>query len=236
MRSIHALGAALVLASSLALAAEPLPDDVGDKDSYRRPVLHLGFATTKTVGMRADCSDSDPTAEVCLPTPAGDVPFDFVEPQLGTYTLLPKATNSLLCFDFTPMVNVSYRNEGSTARSAQLVASMTLTLRNTVLDNPSLVDPDTGLPYGGRITIGLAAFRELFILDAGRGESRQSSNSRHCTNGLVSRRQLIERYGLNESQAAEFFTKQTRITLGATLHTRSVANLQLTYGIRFYGD
>jgi hypothetical protein len=54
--------------------------------------------------------------------------------------------------------------------------------------------------------------------------------------GLISKRALIDNYGLTEAQATEFFKKPTTVSLNVTGSARYVAFAGLTMGLRIVGD
>ena len=60
------------------------------------------------------------------------------------------------------------------------------TLRNEVLRDPSLIDPVTGLPFGGELTAGVSSVRHMRRLEQGDTEYARETGTRSCIGGLVS--------------------------------------------------
>ena len=54
--------------------------------------------------------------------------------------------------------------------------------------------------------------------------------------GLLSKRALVENYGLTEAQAREFFRKPTTIRLNVSGSAQHVGFASLTFGLRVVGD
>jgi hypothetical protein len=219
-----------------AAAAAPPVEDVGDADSFGKAVIYLGSAQTKQVSITDDCTGSDPATDVCILRPPGDGFVDISEPSLAVHKLPGKATKSLLCFAFTPILFVNYGNDTAASRLAQMQVFMDVKIENPVLDDPTLIDPTTGLPFNGEILTALTAYRETFTLAAGAIDHKRMSLSRHCIGGLLSKRALVEGYGFTEALANKFFRNPTTITLGASGAVRSADFFNLIYGVRFYGD
>jgi hypothetical protein len=227
------LAAPAALASAAAL---PPIEDVLDVDSFGRNVTYLGLAQTKTVEILDDCSFADPTLEVCIVRPPGDGTVALNETNLTTYKLPGKSTKSLLCFNITPFLTINYHNESAAPRLASFQVSSTMTIANPVLDDPTLLDPLTGLPYNGVIETGLTVYRENFTLAAGAIDQKRMSVSRGCNAGLITKRSLMDDYGLSETLANKFFKQPITITFGLTGIVRSADFMVLATGVRFYGD
>jgi len=228
--------APLLTAPGVAAAAAPTVDDVGDADSFGRNVTYLGLAQTLAVTILDDCSASDPTVERCIVANPSPSPTSFNEDGLATLNLPGKATKSLICFALTPIVQVQWENFLATPAQARFSGSALVTIDNDVLDDPTLIDPNTGLPFGGVMTLGLSTFTDLHTLQPGETDFKSLQMSRSCIAGLVSKRSLIEGSGLTETQATQFFKKPMTITFGArgTFALSSFASY--FYGIRLYGD
>ena len=230
------LPAASATATNATAAAAPTVEDVGDADSFGRNVTYLGLAQTLTVSVLDDCSASDPTVERCIVANPAPSPTSFVEDGLATINLPTKATKSLICFALTPIIQVQWENFLATPAQARFSGSALVTIDNEVLDDPTLIDPATGLPFGGVLELGLSTFTDIHTLQPGETDFKTMQMSRSCIAGVVSKRALVETYGLSETQATQFFKKPMTITFGArgTFALTSFANY--FYGIRLYGD
>src|SRR5688572_15199426 len=88
--------------------AGPVAADVGDADSFGRNVKWLGVADM-TVTLADDCTGFDPASNCEVLAPGGGV-TSFVFEDLGHITLPEKATNSLFCHWFSPVLNITYGN------------------------------------------------------------------------------------------------------------------------------
>jgi hypothetical protein len=222
--------------SPTALAALVTPEDVGDADSFGKNVTYLGLAQTLSVTLADDCTGTDPLVERCIvqnPAPASTT---FMEDDLAVMNLPAKATKTLMCFTLTPSIQVNWANFTGSQQIARFTATALVTIENPVLDDPALLDPGTGLPFGGVLQVGLSTWHHSQTMPDNSHEEERSFQSRGCIAGLVSRRVLVDSYGLTDTQAKEFFKKPMTIRFGAR---GTVAMSQFTnyfYGIRLYGD
>ncbi len=226
----------LLAPSTIGAAAAPTDEDVGDADSFGRNVTYLGLAQTLSVLVTDDCSGSDPALGRCVVANAAPAPTSFDEADLATINLPAKATKTLMCFALTPFIQVQWNNSLATPATARFSASALITIDNDVLDDPTLIDPGTGLPFGGVLSLGLGTFTDVHTIQPGETDFKALQMSRSCIAGIVSKRALMQNYGLSETQATQFFKKPMTITFASrgTVGMSSFANY--FYGIRLYGD
>jgi hypothetical protein len=53
---------------------------------------------------------------------------------------------------------------------------------------------------------------------------------------LISKRMLVDRYGLSQSQANSFFNNRVTLRIGMSGTAKSVMAMSHTFAIRLYGD
>jgi hypothetical protein len=222
-----------------AAAADPTVDDVSDVDSFKREVVFLGLSSG-FVTLETGCPPPDPAfpEQVCQeinPTPGGLTAFNF--PDLDHITLPGKSAHSLLCYWFSPVVSATYNNPTASRVTALLRYTPTLTVENPVLDDPALIDPTTGVPFGGQLLTSMTS-SEIFQvpLEPGVAFTERTRDSTVCMAGLLSKRALVDTYGLTEGQAKEFFKQPTTIRLNVSGSARYVDFAGLTLGLRIVGD
>jgi hypothetical protein len=160
----------------------------------------------------------------------------FNEPNLATISLPKNASKSLLCFTITPFIFNNWQNNTGSAQLARFSAVADITITNPVLDDPTLIDPGTGLPFGGQIQLGLSTWSKTFTLQNGEVDTERSTQSRACIAGIISKRALVENYGLTDTQANQFFKKAMTLTFGSRGSVSMSIFTQYFYGFRVYGD
>lgn len=222
-------------------AAPPLypvtEEEVYDVDSFGRNVRWLGL-TSAFVTLTTGCPKPTTPDEYCQElnaTPGAFTSFDF---QDAARIKLPKyATNSLLCYWFSPVLSVRYSNPTAARVVGRFNYSPTLTLESDVLNDPALIDPTTGVPFGGKLQTGMSS-SELFEvpLEAGVAFSERTRDSTVCMAGLISRKALIANYGLSEAQADDFFAGPITVRLNVRGSVRYVSDANLVFGLRLVGD
>lgn len=218
-------------------ADAPTEEDVYDVDSFKRNVVWLGLASA-FINLSDTCptdpANPDELCQVLAPAPAF-TPFTFDD--AARITLPGKSANSLLCYWFSPVLNVNYVNTGATRAYGRFRYTPTLTIENPVLDDPALVDPTTGAPFGGQFLTSMTASESFVVpLEVGVNFSERTRDSAVCMAGFVSKKALIESYGLTEAQAKEFFKQPTTIRLNVTGSAQNVGFASMVFGLRVVGD
>ncbi len=223
--------------AGVAKAAGPTVDDVYDVDSFGRPVVYLGLASA-FINLSDTCptdpSNPDELCTVLNPAPALTA-FNYEDS--AHITLPAKSTNSLLCYWFSPLLNVTWSNPGATPTLGRLRYNPTLTVENPVLDDPALIDPTTGVPFGGQLLTSMSSSEVLVTpLDPGQTFAERTRDSTVCMAGLISKQALIDNYGLTEAQAKAFFRKPTTIRLNVSGSAQNIAFASMVFGLRIVGD
>jgi hypothetical protein len=223
-------------AGGVAAAAGPTIEDVGDPDSFGRNVTYIGMTQTDSVTLAEDCTGSDPTFDRCIirNPPPGLTSFN--ESDLAVINLPARSTKSLICFAITPFIGVTWNNPTGDMQIAGFSASAPIIIDNEVLNDPALIDPTTGLPFGGSLRLSLSTWHNQHSIGPGEFESENSFQSRSCIAGIVSKNALTQLYGLSEAQATQFFKKPMTLHFGARGFVQSSDFTQYFYGIRLYGD
>jgi hypothetical protein len=226
-----------VAKSGAVTAAAVTVEEVGDANSFGKPVKWLGLMSG-FVSLSSDCTPpagepADPNCITLNPAPAA-TPFNAVD--LASITLPGKSAETLLCHWQTPLVSYSLSNDTLAAQVANFRATPRYRIESEVLDDPALINPGTGLPFGGSFEVALTSFNKSKVIEPGYFESETLSGTRMCIGGLVSKAALIDQYGLTEAQAKRFFRKPITITLGISGQARMVNGASINFGTRITGD
>lgn len=251
--ALAAAAAALLVSAPAALAADrdlsPLADargtaaeltdaDVGDAASFGRGANWLGLLSA-FIELDTDCSPAaptDPPRTNCIVVNPAPAITTFDRPDLAKITLPARSTKSLICHWQTPIANVFWSNGTAANANARLTLRPYYVFENEVLDDPALVNPVTGLPFGGRLEQSLVAINDLETLAPGFASSRLYTYTRTCIAGVISRNALVQNFGLSEEQAKQFFRKPTTIRIGLRGSAQLVQFANINVGTRFLGD
>lgn len=210
--------------------------DVGDADSFGRPVRWLGVVGSEAVNINADCASQDPE-QPCLQIDPDTHSGSGEYRDIGSITLPAGSTHSQICHWLSPTMNAYFANyTGLDNRNARFTVFPTVTFENAVLNNPALVDPNTGEPLAGKVEVGVPAISIDMVLDNGEAINARNTATRTCTGGLLSKKTLTEFYGLSPRQARDFYNSPTTVRLNMRILASYVEQGYVTYAVRFVGD
>ena len=218
--------------------AGPTVDDVGDLDSFGRNVRWLG-QRNEVFGVGTDCAAwiaEDPAARCQqVANPGAPTPYQFAD--LLHFNLPANASNSMFCYLLTPMFQAYFTaNTGTNAVVGSLSYSVSATVENPVLDTPGLVNPVTGAPFNGSFTTGSLAFEVFQTALVPQFPLTTTQRKSVVCNSGISKRLLMETYGLTQTQANSFFANPTTLRLNVSGSARFVDSATFTLGIRLLGD
>lgn len=233
--------ATCVAVSTAATAAKPTDAEVGDADSFGKKVVWIGLVQTGQVILADDCTPANVGTlgpdDRCLTLPADTGVTSFEFPDLGRITLPGNSTGTLICHWATPLVTYGFHNASAASAQAQFRLWATFRVESSVLANPALINPVTGLPFGGGIDIvGLPSVRDVQTLAAGATHVHSTQATRTCIEGMISKSTLIATYGPTEAQAKSFFGSPITIRAGVRGSTALVSGASIIVGTRFTGD
>jgi hypothetical protein len=212
----------------------------GDPDSFGRNVRFIGLMQSGQVTLAPDCTpdpDFPPGPDdVCITTaPAPGVTWINAH-DVARVVIPGRAAHSIICHWQTPIVIFGFGNPTAVAQEdGRFVVNPVYTIQNEVLDDPALVDPNTGAPFGGQFQVGLGGIRRERSLQPGESQVEREAGTRVCIGGIVSA-QMLRGFGLSDAQVTEFFKKDTVITMDIAGQARFVDFATILYGTRFVGD
>jgi hypothetical protein len=241
-----ALLAAGAAAATPALAAKPDPvlapaavttEEVGDAGSFGKNLKWLGLASG-FVQLLDTCTPApgDPAPENCIEVNPAPAVTTFNLSNLDSVTLPGRSTDTLICHWQTPIVSYSAANTTGASASFQFRVTPVYRIQSEVLNDPALIDPTTGLPFGGVLELALTSINLSSQMQPGDFEFETITGTRMCIGGLVSKESLVGTYGLTEAQANRFFRRPITISLGIRGQSRLVDGATINVGTRFVGD
>jgi hypothetical protein len=220
-----------------------VPPGGADPDSFGRNVQFDGLLQSGTVSLQADCTPApgDPAPGpddrcVVLNAAPASTTFDF--PDIGRLTIPGRSVHSVLCHWLTPIAYYSFQNStGVFQPNATFRLLPYLIVESSVLSDPALIDPTTGLPFNGQLETAFAAtYQDSQSLDPGQSATRRFSETRVCIGGFLSKNLLTQTFGLTDAQATAVFRHDITLRFGLRGNAAMVDYGFVTYGLRVVGD
>lgn len=229
--------------AELADKAGPVAPGGLDTDSFGRNVKWDGLLQAGVVTLLEDCTPQpgDPPAgpdDRCVTLNAAPAATAFDLPDIGRLTVPGRAASSLLCHWLTPILFFNFANPTGVAQPiANFQLTPYVTIESSELADPALIDPTTGLPFNGKLETGFAAtYQTRKNLGVGETLLHRESFTRACINGFLSKRALVDVYGLTQAQANAVFRKDITLRFGVRGRAQLVSSGSVIYGLRVVGD
>ncbi|MFZ5636056.1 MAG: hypothetical protein ACOY82_05660 [Pseudomonadota bacterium] len=211
---------------------------VGDADSFGRGVRWLGLSQGLVYFDTACPRPGMPAAATCIRLGSLTAETAFDAPDLARIELPAGSTASMLCHWLSPLVGLTHQNITTSRVYSYLSYWPTVTVRSDVLDDPMLINPLTGAPFGGQLTIPLTSHGGMVqkALEPGVMLAERSRDSQTCVGGTITRRALIETYGLSPAQANAVFANPMQLSIGMKGVLQNIRYGYIHFGVRFVGD
>lgn len=200
--------------------------------SFGNAVRYLGVAHVPGVIVTLTC---DSGMHNCVPS---DTVLDSTVSMLNQEAIhLPaNSANTQICADLTPTASWNYRNVSGGAQDSLAVNfGARMRVESVVLEDPKLIDQQTGQPFAGGFEVYEPLVDESANLDHGKQVSRYREFTRACVAPLISREVLAAR-GLKESQIDAFFQESLIIRMGIEGFISRADHAHLFYSVRLFAD
>lgn len=218
--------------------------DVGEPDSFGKNVKFLGTATSGGVVVYNSCdpqillNDLNITLgadDRCLSHTLGGPTSSATFNDIGRITIPGKSADNVIYFLVNNLVQYEFTNNFSNEFPGIVLYSPRLTIESTALNDPTAINPDTGLPLNGVLTVGISSSKFLNRSIAANGfESYFDNYSSAATRGFA--RSYFEDIGLPQSVIKELYKRPMTIKLNLRLVVRGVSYGYFRYTMRFMGN
>lgn len=223
-------------------AGAPTAAQVGDADTFGHTVIWDGLISTGTINFAADCTPApgDPAPgpdDRCVTLNPAPAVTTFDLPDIGRIWLPGKSSHNILCHWTSANGAYSLFNGTGVSANGRIRLTPYLRIESTVLNDPSLIDPNTGLPFAGVLeTAPGTTYSDAKTMAPNARDTQRFSDSRVCIAGAISRQGLIDGYGLTNAQVDAFFKNPMTIKFGLRGSASLVDFASMIYGVRIMGD
>jgi len=214
--------------------------DVGEPDSFGKNALFLGVAGGGTVLIDPTCDPADigtlgPDDHcVAVPDPAVPVP-PTVFNDIARITIPGKSVSNIVYQISNHTISYDMFNSGASAAQGRMSYVPSITIESDALNDPSLIDPNTGLPFNGSFTTsGIGTYSVNQTLAPGASSFLTHSYTRANTIGLS--RTFFAGLGLPSNVIDQIYKKPMTIRLNVRITSRYVDFATILFSARFLGN
>ena len=213
--------------------------DVGDPDSFGRNAQFLGFASAGVIVIDPTCDPADIGVlgpdDRCITVADPSVPVQSTTfSDIGRITIPGKSADNIIYAIANNTLSFSVFNPNANSVQGRLSYSPSITIESVALNDPSLVDPNTGLPFNGSFTttgFGTHFFNKTMA--AGASEFVTDTYTRANTAGFS--RVFFAALGLPNNVINQLYKKPMTIRLNVRVSSQWVDSAVIGYSIRFLG-
>jgi hypothetical protein len=219
------------LAGFLRAGPPPSAADVGDAESFGHASLYMG-AASGDFSLRSpcpvgatNCTNLDPTGSAT-----------FTAPDNLRIKLPKKATRTIIYPALNFFVNYELENHtGIYQSSGRFTFRATVDIESDVLLDPSIIDPATGSPAGGKLT---GVFSYNYALD--RAMQAQDREHQQITlvrvgNAGINKAALVA-LGLSQATVDAVFAGPITVRMNVTGDAKLCDTASVTTNMRLFGD
>lgn len=218
--------------------------DVGEPDSFGKNVKFLGTARTGVVYVYLSCDPAVLLADLnltlgpddrCLAHTVGTGSVSGTFNDLGRITIPGRSADNTIYFIINRTIDNEFQNAFSNEIPTFFAFSPRLTIESTALNDPAAVDPTTGNPLNGVLTVS-AFGTKIFnnSLHPGAFETSYDQSSAAASTGFA--RTYFEALGLPTHVINQLYRRPMTIKLGMRVSVRGVYFGQYLYSMRFTGN
>jgi hypothetical protein len=244
MKTLTLILSSLALATVLRAGPPPSADDVGDADSFGKPALFMGAASGFITLSTNPCPSPTPTPAppstvnntqcfVLNPAPAITT---FDAQDIARIKLPKNATKDNIYPVFNLFLNYQLQNSTG-APQPQGLFSFTayMIIESTVLNDPSVIDPGTGLPANGKITFEFDYnYRDDRTMQDG-DRQRVVIMVPRVGNTGVNKAQLVAQ-GIPSGIVDSLFKNPMTVRMSVTGSAKLCTDVSITGNMRLFGD
>lgn len=223
-------------------AAPPTAEEVGDIGSFGHNVQYMG-AKSGFIMLSPACTPAPtpvPPAtandDQCFTLAAAPALTNFDAQDILRIKLPRRATRTIIYPALNFFINYQLQNTTGVFQPQGVFSySALLTIESDVLLDPSIIDPQTGLPANGKLVSQFGYnFRDDRSMDVNDRQRLRETLVR-VGNAGINKAQLIAQ-GLSESVVDDLFRNEMTIRMSVTGSARLVTDATVTCNMRLFGD
>jgi len=218
--------------------------DVGEPDSFGKAVKFMGTAATGVVYVYRSCDPQVLLDELevtlgaddrCLAHTVGGAISSATFNDLGRITIPGRTADNVIYFVLNNTVSSGLQNDFANNLLVSFSYGPRLTIESAALNDPAALDPTTGQPLNGVLTITAFGAKQFSKTIAPNDfEFSFDHYSTAATRGFA--RGYFADLGLPQTVINNLYRQPMTIRLGMRVSVRNVASGQYTYAMRLTGN
>lgn len=218
--------------------------DVGEPDSFGKNVKFLGSAVSGTIYVYHSCDPQVLLDELqltlspddrCLAAANGGASASATFTDIGRITIPGRSADNVIYFIANNTISHDLQNNFANGLPVFFTYSPRVTIESAALNDPAALDPVTGQPLNGSLTVGISGTKQFIrTVPAGEFEFFNDTYSTAATRGFA--RSYFADLGLPPTVVNNLYRQPMTIRLGMRVSVRNIFLGQYFYTMRFMGN
>lgn len=241
LKSVAVIFCSVAVAGGLR-GAPPSADDVGDAGSFGHAALYMG-ADSGFVTLAPVCDPEPPPVppetandSQCFTLNPAPASTHFEAEDICRIKLPKKATKTIIYPALNFFINYQLQNTTGVDQPQGLFSFLaTLTIESDALLDPSITDPQTGLPANGKLQFQFTySYRDDRRMEDG-DRQRQRMTLVRVGNAGINKAALINQ-GLSSAVVDDLFNSAMTIRMSISGDVKLATDASITGNMRLFGD
>ena len=219
-------------------------EEVGEPDSFGKNVKFLGSAVSGTIYVYHSCDPAVLLDELeltlspndrCLAAANGGASASATFTDIGRITIPGRSADNVIYFIANNTISNDLQNNFANGLPVFFTYIPRVTIESAALNDPTALDPTTGQPLNGSLTVGISGVKQFFrTVPAGEFEFYNDTYSTAATRGFA--RSYFADLGLPAAVVSNLYRQPMTIRLGMRVSVRNIFLGQYFYTMRFMGN
>jgi hypothetical protein len=154
--------------------------------------------------------------------------------SVGEIIVAANTSRSLLSLNMQPVASYTLNNPTAAVGSFFVSTLVTVTIESSMLSDPTLINPRTGLPFNGKIEESFRWFYDRRTAEPASSMSVGDKKPFELT--ILSRKMLGTWYGISPTRAALVFARPMTVKVGLTGIMEGTGRADFFMSGRLFGD
>lgn len=210
-------------------------DLLGDSASFGNNVKFAGSVSSGNVYLKTNCGSIIIGANDRCKTITATNFVALGALDIGSISFPENTFQNVIYLLTTNYNNFYLSNTTATNQIGSYYYNPFISFESSVLADPNLINPQTGQPFNGKISINLSSKKVFRTIVPNGMDVTEETYVTTLTNG-INKKFLMDNYGLSQATVDNIFFKKITIRLNVSGSSNVIIDGRVNYSIRFFGN
>jgi hypothetical protein len=215
-------------------------DEVGDVASFGKEAKFFGYALTGAVFIRRGCyapyiPTLGPNDRCFAFNPTTNI-VNFDAKDIGRIQFPEKTFQNIIYLLTRHQYSYRFINSTTLNKFGQFQYTPYVTIESAALNDPALINPQTGQPFNGKVDLPLAGGKSMGKTIFPNYQEYDSVTYSSTSTGGFTKKYFMTNFGLSQAVVDDLFYQKMTIQLNIMGATGNAEQANYSYGVRFLGN